>query len=402
MKKILMLGGSKQQIPAIKKAKELGYYVITCDYLEDNPGHKFADKYYNVSTTDKEAVLSLASKLHIDGIVCYASDPSAPTQAYVAEKLNLYSNPYNAVEILSNKELFRKFLKKNGFNTPKAIGFSTYEETLDRIEEFEMPVVVKPVDSSGSKGVNRLDDINNLKEFINDALNYSRCKRFIIEEYVEKSGYQIAGDGFSYNGELVFYTFMNDHFDANAANPYVPIAATCPCFLNEEMQEKIKCEIERVFKLLHIRTGAYNFDIRVDANNNIYLMEIGARNGGNYIPQVIEYATGVDLVTYTIKAAMGDDCSDLKQKQSKGFYAYYALHSNRSGIMEDIVIDENFSNNNLLELNLNFEINDYIETYKGSNNTIGIAIIQFKDKNEMLDMINNMDKYIKIIVEEKE
>ena len=131
-------------------------------------------------------------------------------------------------------------------------------------------------------------------------------------------------------------------------------------------------------------------------------MEIGARNGGNYIPQVIEYATGVDLVTYTIKAAMGDDCSDLKQKQSKGFYAYYALHSNRSGIMEDIVIDENFSNNNLLELNLNFEINDYIETYKGSNNTIGIAIIQFKDKNEMLDMINNMDKYIKIIVEEKE
>ena len=72
--------------------------------------------------------------------------------------------------------------------------------------------------------------------------------------------------------------------------------------------------------MLHIRTGAYNFDIRVDANNNIYLMEIGARNGGNYIPQVIEYATGVDLVTYTIKAAMGDDCSDLKQKQSKGFY----------------------------------------------------------------------------------
>ena len=108
MKKVLLLGGSHFQVPSVKCAKRLGYYTITCDYLPDNPGHKYADEYYNVSTTDKEAVLKLAKDLQIDGIVCYASDPAAPTAAYVAEQMGLPGQPYKSVEILANKDLFRK------------------------------------------------------------------------------------------------------------------------------------------------------------------------------------------------------------------------------------------------------------------------------------------------------
>ena len=95
-----MLGASHFQIPAIKYAKEAGYKVITADYLPNNPGHKYSDKYYNVSTIDKESVLKLACELNIDGILSYASDPGAPTAAYVAEKLNLPGNPYKSVKIL--------------------------------------------------------------------------------------------------------------------------------------------------------------------------------------------------------------------------------------------------------------------------------------------------------------
>ena len=97
MKKLLMLGGSLYQTYAIKAAVEMGYYVITCDYLPENPGHKFSHEYHNVSTTDKDAVLNLAKQLKIDGIVAYASDPAAPTAAYVAEKLNLPTSPYESV-----------------------------------------------------------------------------------------------------------------------------------------------------------------------------------------------------------------------------------------------------------------------------------------------------------------
>ena len=116
-----MLGGSLAQVPSIKKAKEMGLYVITCDYLPGNPGHRFADEYYNVSTTDKEQVLELAKTLDLDGVVCYASDPAAPTAAYVAEALGLPTSPYRSVDILCNKYKFRKFLKEHGFCTPKII-----------------------------------------------------------------------------------------------------------------------------------------------------------------------------------------------------------------------------------------------------------------------------------------
>ena len=104
-----MLGGSMQQIPAIVQAKEKGLYTITCDYLPENPGHKYSDEFHNVSTTDKQAVLELARKLDIDGIVAYASDPAAPTAAYVAQELGLPGNPYESVEILTQKDLFRDF-----------------------------------------------------------------------------------------------------------------------------------------------------------------------------------------------------------------------------------------------------------------------------------------------------
>ena len=136
-----MLGGAMQQIPAIKCAKELGFYVITCDYLPNNPGHKFADEYYNISTTEKERVLELAIKLGIDGVLAYASDPAAPTAAYVSEKMGLPGNPYDAVNVMTQKDLFRKFLKEHGFNTPQARGYCSYETAYKEIENLGIDII---------------------------------------------------------------------------------------------------------------------------------------------------------------------------------------------------------------------------------------------------------------------
>lgn len=123
MKRILFLGAAPTQIPPIRYALSQGHYVITCDYLPDNPGHRFAHEWHDVSTTDKEAVLTLARRLKIDGIVAYASDPAAPTAAYVGNALGLPSNPYEAVLTLARKDLFRAFLKKHGFNVPCSKSF---------------------------------------------------------------------------------------------------------------------------------------------------------------------------------------------------------------------------------------------------------------------------------------
>ena len=399
MKKVLMLGGSHFQVPSIIKAKEMGLHVITCDYLPQNPGHAYADEYYNVSTTDKDAVLELAKKLKIDGIVCYASDPAAPTAAYVAEQLNLPGNPYESVCILSNKDLFRKFLSEHGFNTPKARGYTSIENAVAEIDDFKLPVIIKPVDSSGSKGVTKLEDKSKLKEQIAYALSYSRAKRFIIEEYVEKYGYQIAGDGFSVNGKLVFRAFANEHFDTHSNNPFVPIGESWPYIMPESVHTKLHNEIQRLLTLLNMRTGAYNFDARIDENENVYLMEVGPRNGGNLIPQVTKYLTGVDMVEYTIKAALGEDCSDLKMTEPKGFWSCYMVHSQKSGKLKEVVIDEDFKKNNLVEFDMQYKPGDDVIAFTGSNGTLGTMILKYSSQQEMLEKMDNMSKWVNVVVE---
>lgn len=401
MKKVLLLGGSHFQVPSVQTAKRLGYYTITCDYLPDNPGHKYADEYYNVSTTDKEEVLKLAQKLQVDGIVCYASDPAAPTAAYVAEKMGFPTSPYKSVEILSNKDKFREFLTENNFIVPKAKGYA-YEE-LDQmfadIKKFRFPVMVKPVDSSGSKGVNKVEAIEGVKMAIDDAMQYSRCKRFIIEEYVEKYGYQIAGDGFSVDGKLVFRCFANEHFDKSGINPYVPIGESWPYNMPKRVHDKLHNEIQRALTLLDMKTQAYNFDARIDKDENVYLMEIGPRNGGNLIAQVTQYATGVDMVEYTIKAAMGEDCSNLHMVEPQGYWSNYMVHSQNNGILKEIWIDEEFKNNNIVEFEMMFKPGDEIEAFTGSNGTLGTMILKFESQEEMLEKMDHMERWIKVITE---
>lgn len=398
-KKILLLGGSTQQIPAIEYANARGYYTILCDFLHDNPGRNYSDKFYCVSTTDKEAVFEIARTEKIDGIVAYASDPAAPTAAYVAEKLGLPTNPYESVEILTNKDKFREFLEKNNFNTPKAKGYDSIEEVRKEISNFKLPVIIKPVDSSGSKGVTKLSDYNNLENQINNALLYSIGKRFIIEEFVEKDGYQVAGDGFVIDGNLVFRCFGNDHFNNKGLNQFVPISASFPYNMPKRVHEKIHNEIQRLLSLLNMKLGAYNFDIRIDKEENVYLMEVGPRNGGNFIPQVIRYATEIDMIEYTIKSAVGEKCDDIKMKETNGFWSYYAIHSLKEGILKEIKIDEKVKKYNIVETHLNYEVNDYIPAFIGANACIGILIMRFNTMKEMLDMMDNSEKWINLIVE---
>jgi len=398
MKKILLLGGANTQIPSILTAKKMGYYTITCDYLPDNPGHKFADEYHNVSTTDKEAVLALARELQIDGILAYATDVAAATAAYVSEAMGFPTSPYKSVDILTNKDKFRAFLEENGFCTPRARGYSSVEEAKKDLENFKFPVMVKPVDSAGSKGVARMDDASQLEELVENALQYSRCKRFIIEEYVEKYRYQIAGDGFSVDGKLVFRCFANEHFSNKAASPYVPIGESFPYDMPKEVHEKVHAEIQRLLTLLDMKTQAYNFDIRIDKDYNVYLMEVGPRNGGNMIAQVIEKATGIPFVEYMLKAAMGEDCSDLKMVEPEGFWSCYILHTLKEGNFKRIQYTDEIKKN-IVEEHIHVKEGEKLIPFTGSNGTVGVLILRYDSMEEMLHKMDNMYDYITVEVE---
>ena len=400
MKKVLMLGGSLYQVYAIKEAVRLGYYVITCDYLPDNPGHKFAHEYYNISTTDKEAVLALAQRLQVDGVVAYASDPAAPTAAYVCEKMGLPTSPYKSVEILSKKDLFRQYLAEHGFNVPKAQGFRSYEEALAVIDTFRLPVMVKPVDSSGSKGINKMTDKAQLKEFVEDALSYSRDKRFLIEEFIVKKGYQISGDAFSVDGELVFHCFGNEYYSSKVTKDFAPLGECWPFMMDRSIIDRLHNDLQRLISSLGMKSTAYNVEAIVDEDDNIYILELGARSGGSLIPQITECATGVNMVTYVIKAAMGEDCSDLKMASSHGCWSNFMVHAKRSGKYAGIWYDENFKKNNLVEFVTDTQEGDLVHEFRDAQDAIGTLIVKYDSVEQMFHMIENMDDYVRVIVNE--
>ncbi len=395
-KRVLFLGGSKFQIPPIQYAKEQGHYVITCDYLPDNPGHAYADEYHNVSTTDEEAVLKLAKELKVDGIVAYASDPAAPTQAYVANKLGLPSNPYESVKILARKDYFRDFLTKHNFLVPKSKSFYNLEDAYGWFDELEKPIIVKPVDSSGSKGVTKIETKEELAKAFSYALEFSREKKVVLEEFFVRDGYQVAGDGFVVDGKLVFRCWANEHFD-KLCNPYVPIGESFPSIMSEYTLKQAQSETQRLLDLLGMKQGALNFDFHYNSKGDFSFLELGPRNGGNLIPEVIKYATGVDLVKYTVDSALGLDCSELTMKSTKGFYSSYMLHAIEDGIVQDIWYSDEIKKN-IIEENIFVKVGDKVKKFDGSHETLGTMIMKFESNEEMLEKMDNMEKYLRVIV----
>ncbi|MGM0933369.1 MAG: ATP-grasp domain-containing protein [Bacteroidota bacterium] len=398
MKKLLLLGGLKYLIPVIKKAKKLGFYVITCDYLPENIAHQYSDEYHNVSIIDQEAVLSLAQNLKIDGIMSFAVDPGVLTAAYVSDQMNLPSpGPYESIQILQNKALFRSFLEKNNFNVPQS---KSYQDLNLAVDEFNQtfPVMVKPVDSAGSKGVSKVNSIAELKIGIEKALKESPTKTFIIEEFLESDGYASDSDCFSINGNLEFVTFSNQRFDEHSPNPYTPSGFTWPSTIPSKHQEYLTGELRRLIKLLNMKSSIYNIEVRLATDGKPYIMEVSPRGGGNRIAEMIEYATTVDLISYSIKAAMGKEIESMGVPEYKTNLGQFVLHNNKKGQFKKIVIHPEIQSN-LFELDMWIKENDVVNAFAAANDSIGTAVFKFDNKEKLEHVISNYSNYIDIKVE---
>lgn len=397
MKKILLLGGSAQQVIAIETAKRLGLYTILCDYLSDNPGQYHADKFYQVSTTDKDAVLDVARKEKIDGILAYASDPAAPTAAYVAEKMGLPTNPYSAVEILCNKDLFREFLSSHGFSSPKADGFASKSEALAEIGKFTPPIIIKPVDSSGSKGTTVLRDSNNFEEAIDFAFSFSRGSRIIIEEFIEKKHpYLIGGDVFVSNGEIIQWGLMNCHRDPTV-NPLVPVGKSYPPLLDEGDLQHVKNTLQRLVSELGVQFGPMNVELVVDRSNRVFPIDIGPRSGGNMIPDLLGMIFDCDVVEMCVRAAMGESVN-FKQSDGVPYYATLNLHSNRKGVFNQVIFRPEIEPF-IVRKNVYKRFGDSVNFFANAADALGIVFFKFPDFETMISMEERMNDYVEIVLQ---
>ena len=398
MKKLMILGGARYILPVIEKAHKMGIYVITCDYLPDNIAHKYSDEYLNISIVDKKAVLEGAQKAKIDGIMSFACDPGVITAAYVAEKMGLpFAGSFEAISILQNKDKFRAFLEKNGFTVPASGGYRTLEKALLDIDKFTFPVIVKPVDSAGSKGVSRVDDVKDLSSAVEFALKYSIDGRFIIEDFIEKKGFSSDSDSFTIDGKFKFLSFSDQRFDEKADNPYTPSAYSWPPTMGEDEQAELSAELQRLVDLLGLKTSVYNIETRVGTNGKPYIMEVSPRGGGNRLSEMLYYATGVDLIENVIKGALGEEITDLVQKPYDGYLAEIILHSEKSGIFDCLRISDEIKEN-IVEEDLWVKSGDKVSGFTGANEAIGTLVLHFDTREKMEEVLKNQDNYVKVIL----
>ena len=398
-KRLMLLGGLRYLKPVIDAAHKQGYYVITADYLPNNIAHKWSDEYCNVSIIDKDAVLREAQRLQIDGIMSFACDPGVVAASYVQNKMGLPSfGPFESVVVLQNKDKFRAFLAKNGFNVPQAKGFDSVEAAMEEIYWYPWPVIVKPTDAAGSKGVTRVDRVEDLKPALEYAMEHSISSHISVEEFIDKQGCSSDTDSMSVDGKLVFTSFCAQRFDLGATNPYTPAAYSWPSTFTKEQEAYLTSEIQRLITLLGLKTVVYNIETRIGTNGKPYIMELTPRGGGNRLCEMLRYASGVDMITAITRAMVGDPIDDvIEQKPYNGHWAEIILHADKNGVYDHMEICKELPAE-VVEEDLWVKKGDKVESFEGANNAIGTLVLKFQTAEELEKAITNQQDWLKVIV----
>lgn len=401
MKRLLMLGGADIQITAITTAKELGYYVITCDYLPGNPGHKISDEYHNVSTTDREAVLQLARNLKIDGISAYASDPAALTAAYVSEKMGIPGNPFQEVLRLSDKFEFRSVQKEIGIPHPGFTEVKTPDDILNIIDRFPNGAIIKPVDTSGSKGIYTLSkeksDRQFLQNIIDEGLGYSRMKRLILEEYIPRKGSLMSGDFLIENGKILFQCFGDVHFNT-ALSGLTPRAISLPASKPQSFMEEVQKQLQSMVTHLNIKTGVFNADVIENAEGQPVVIDIGARNGGNMFNDIIYYHSGVNLIELSMRQCVGERVNVEYHGEIKGYFAHNVIHSLKTGKLKSIKFSAEIEPM-IIYRSFNKKEGEEVNRFDNSSFRIGLILLHFPSFEKMQEILGNIYQHMIVEVE---
>ena len=397
-KRLMLLGGIRYLLPVIKAAHEQGYYVITADYLPDNIAHKYSDEYVNVSIVDKVAVLNVAREKQIDGIMSFGVDPGVVSASYVQNQMGLPSfGPFESVEILQNKDKFRAFLSEHGFNVPRAKGYTNAADAMADADLWDYPIIVKPTDAAGSKGVTRVDNADHLKAAVEYAFEKSLAGHIIVEDFIEKQGCSSDTDCFSQDGTLKFVSFCAQRFDLHAANPYTPAAYSWPSTFTQEQEAYLTAEIQRLISLLGMKTVVYNIETRVASNGKPYIMELTPRGGGNRLCEMLRYATGVDMITAITRYCVGDSVPTIEQKPYNGHWAEVILHADKDGVFERVEIGMGLPAD-VVEEDIWVKKGDKVGSFEGANNAIGTLVLKFNAAEELEKAITNQREWLNVVV----
>lgn len=369
MKKIVIIGANEFQNKLILKAKEMGYETHVFAWKSGDIGEKTADYFYPISIIEKEKILEECKKISPDAITSIASDLAVITVNYVASALGLNCNNPNDSIKCTNKYEMRKAFKKAGVETP----FFEKINDISQLSIKKFPLVVKPTDRSGSRAIALVNNVDELKKALDNAIENSFEKYAIVEEVIY--GDEYSCECISYNGKHHFLAITKKY--TTGFPKCIETGHIQPCDLSEEQQEMVKNIVFKGLDSLNIKNGASHTEFKIDENNNIKIIEIGARMGGDCIgSDLVKISTGYDFVKLVIEVALGNEPCLEKVCESRIAVIKFIFSKDDYEKLEEI------SKQYPDSIYYKSEIGDMDHSIIDSSSRYGFYIFSFKDKEE--------------------
>ncbi len=388
VKKLLIAGGGYADIPLIRAAKSLDYYVITSGNRPDELGHKESDKYYNADFSDPEEMLKLARELEIDAICPCSNDFSVISSSYVAETLGLPGyDSYKTTLLLHHKDQYRQFALQNEIPTPKAMGFTDIDTALKNLEAFRLPLIIKPVDLTGGKGITKVSNISEAKSALENSFSISKTKRVVVEEFLEGSRH-----GFSallQSGKIVFHFTDNEYY---YLNPYMVSGASAPSTVSIDVVDELIKLSEKIASLLSLKDGIFHVQFILNDGKPI-IIEICRRSPGDLYTQFVKLATGVDYPAQIIKPFLNINYGNVSFSPIKGYFTRHCIMADRKGEIKNISY-KNSIKDKIIEEHLFWSPGMQVESYMTTK--FGIAFLKFESIDEMLAISTNLNNLIQV------
>lgn len=393
MKKLLLLNGGHSEICLIEEAKKLGFYVITSGNKPDLIGHRYADEYVMGDFSDKEAMLEIAIKNDVDAVVSSANDFGAISAAYVAEKMGLPGHDsYQTALLLHRKDLFKRFANENELQTPVSDVFDSLQDAILKKMDYKYPLIVKPVDLTGGKGVSKIRHFGEFEDAVKKAMDRSREKKVVIEEFIEGTYHSFST--FLVNKKVV--AFFSDNEYSNVYSYFVDTSAG-PADNIENVKDILIGQAEKVAELLNLVDGVFHMQYVMDANGVPYFFDITRRCSGDIYPEPVEHATGIPWAKWIVMAECGfaTESYTYRGEQNK-MCGRHCIMADREGTVKDVIISDEIKKNIYNSL-VWWKPGDIV--YNHVIDKQGILFLEYSNREEMLDVVKHIKDYVRVIVE---
>ena len=392
-KRILITNGSYTDIPLIKAYKEMGLYVITSGNNPSLLGHKYADEYVPHDYSDYKGMLKIAEQLNIDYVSPCANDFGSITAAYIAENLGLPGNDtFENARLIGEKDRFKTFAQANNLQVIPSARFDSEEDAFQFALRSEYPIIIKPTDLSGGKGVARADSFAEAKNAITKAFACSKAKHIVIEPFIEGIAQSVMT--FLLDGKVVSCMSYNEY--PSPHSPYLVGSASSPIFGYHEIAPIVFEQIEKLASLRKLKDGIFHAQYRVKDGKPL-IMECMRRCLGNYALLQARITTGFEWEKWIAKAFCGMDCSDIPRKLSDfNWSGEFYIQAPHNGVVKSVSLSDKlkpYIDSKIMQWEPGMRV-EHFET-----EMLGFVLLRFPDEKMVNTVMNNMYDYIMIEME---